>query len=104
VIVNGGAAPRLPNILNVSLPGAGTDALLLAFDLEGLAVSSGSACSSGASAPSHVLTAMGLPPDLALPSIRFSLGRETTEEEIERTIRLVPPLVERLRALAASAR
>jgi cysteine desulfurase len=104
VIVNGGDAPRLPNILNVSLPGAGSDALLLAFDLEGLAVSSGSACSSGATTPSHVLTAMGLPPDLALPSIRFSLGRETTEEEVERTIRAVPPLVERLRALAAPAR
>ena len=84
------------------MPGATNEALLLSLDMEGIAVSSGSACSSGAVTPSHVLTAMGLPPEIAAPSVRFSLGRQTTEEEIERVIRVFPPIVERLRALATA--
>ena len=69
--------------------------------MEGIAVSSGSACSSGAVTPSHVLTALGLPPEIAAPSVRFSLGKGTTEEEIDRVLAAFPPLMERLRALAA---
>lgn len=105
VIVNGAAAERLPNLLNISIPGADTEVLLMMLDLEGVAVSSGSACSSGGVMPSHVLTAMGLDAELAGPSVRFSLGRETTEAEIEEVARRVPPLMERLRQNAqASAR
>ncbi len=101
LVVNAAGAPRLPTISNVSVPGADSEALLLTLDLEGIAASSGSACASGAVEPSHVLSAMGVPPEVAGPSVRFSLGRGTTEEEIERVIAVFPPLVERLRALAA---
>lgn len=98
--VNGAGAPRAPHILSVSLPGVNAETLLVTLDLEGLAVSSGSACSSGAVTPSHVLTEMGIPDEVAGPSIRLSLGRETTAEEIDRVIATLPPLVERMRALA----
>ena len=98
LIVNAADATRLPNILNVSIPGASNEMLLVMLDLEGIAASSGSACSSGGVSPSHVLTTMGLPLEIAGPSVRFSLGRETTAEEIEQTIRIFPPLMERLRA------
>lgn len=98
--VNGAGAPRVATISNLSVPGASSETLLLTLDLEGLAVSSGSACSSGAVTPSHVLTALGLPAELAGPSVRFSLGRETTEEEIGRAIAVFPKLVERMRSLA----
>ena len=101
LVVNAEEAPRAPYILNVSVPGVNSETLLLTLDLEGLAVSSGSACSSGAVTPSHVLTAMGRPAEIAGPSIRFSLGRETSAEEIERVLLGLPPLVERMRALAA---
>lgn len=99
--VNGAEADRLPTISNLSFPGADAESLLMTLDLEGIAASSGSACSSGAKEPSHVLSAMGAPPERAGPSVRFSLGRGTTEQEIERVIRTVPPLAERVRALAA---
>jgi cysteine desulfurase len=95
--VNAAGAPRLATISNVSAPGADAEMLLMALDLEGLAVSSGSACSSGAVEPSHVLTAMGLPADVAGPSVRFSLGRETTEADIDRVLEVFPAVVERLR-------
>jgi cysteine desulfurase len=98
--INGGAV-CCAGTLNVCVPGIEREPLLLSLDLEGIAVSAGSACSSGASTASHVLTAMGVPED-AGPSIRFSLGHETTEAEIERVIRVVPPLVERLRAMSAA--
>jgi cysteine desulfurase len=101
LVVNAAGAARLPTLLNVSVPGAAADALLPTLDLEGIAASSGSACTSGAVEPSHVLTAMGIPAELAGPSVRFSLGKETTAEEIERVLAVVPPLFERLRALAA---
>jgi cysteine desulfurase len=101
LVVNAAGAPRLPTISNVSVPGADSEALLLTLDLEGIAASSGSACASGAVEPSHVLSAMGVPPEVAGPSVRFSLGRGTTEDEIDRLIAVFPSLVERLRALAA---
>jgi len=99
--VNGAEAPRAPYILSVSLPGVNSEMLLPALDMEGLAVSSGSACSSGTVTPSHVLTAMGVPAEISGPSIRFSLGRETTAAEIDRVVATLPTLVERMRALAA---
>src|SRR4051812_32807950 len=84
LVVNAAGAPRLPTVSNVSVPGADPEALLASLDLRGIAASSGSACSSGAVEPSHVLTAMGIPAELAGPSVRFSLGWTTTEAEIER--------------------
>lgn len=98
--VNGAGAPRLPNTLNLSVAGAQSEALLLGLDLEGVAVSAGSACSAGGQEPSHVLQAMGLDRRLAAGSLRFSLGWGTTPDQIERVIGLFPPLVRRLRALA----
>jgi cysteine desulfurase len=76
------------------------EALVIALDLKGLAVSTGAACSSGAIEPSHVLTAMGLPADRARASIRFSLGRQNTDEEVDFAIGLVPETVARLRELS----
>jgi cysteine desulfurase len=101
LVVHAAGAERLPTLLNVSVPGAAADALLPTLDLEGIAASSGSACTSGAVEPSHVLTAMGIPAEVAGPSVRFSLGRGTTQEEVERVLAVVPPLVERLRTFAA---
>lgn len=98
--VNAAGAERVATVLNVSIPGADPQSLLLTLDMEGVAVSSGSACSSGAVRASHVLTEMGLAPEVAAPSLRFSLGRETTEEEIDRVAKRLPALVERLRAMA----
>jgi cysteine desulfurase len=95
--INAVAAPRLPTISNLSVPGADPEMLLVALDLEGIAASSGSACSSGAVEPSHVLLAMGLPPELAGPSVRFSLGRDTTEQDVERVLEVFPRVVERVR-------
>ena len=101
LVVNGADAPRAPHVLNVSVPGVSNEALLLTLDMEGIAASSGSACSSGAVTPSHGLLALGLPEELASPSVRFSLGRDTTDAEIDRVVAAFPPLMERLRALAA---
>jgi cysteine desulfurase len=95
--INAAAAPRLPTISNLSVPGADPEMLLMALDLEGIAASSGSACSSGAVEPSHVLLAMGLPAELAGPSVRFSLGRDTTEQDIDRVLAVFPRVVERVR-------
>jgi cysteine desulfurase len=95
--INAASASRLPTISNLSVPGADPEMLLVALDLEGIAASSGSACSSGAVEPSHVLLAMGLPPELAGPSVRFSLGRDTTEQDVERVLEVFPRVVERVR-------
>jgi cysteine desulfurase len=97
LVVNAAGAPRLPTISNVSVPGADPEALLMGLDLEGIAVSSGSACTSGAVEPSHVLTAMGVPAELAGPSIRFSLGWTTTEAEIDRALEIFPRVAARVR-------
>jgi len=100
VSVNGRAAPRVPNTSNICFRGVDGEALLIALDLAGFAVSSGSACSSGASEPSHVLTAIGLDRKDARASLRFSLGRLNTEDQIEALIEAVAEAVARLRALA----
>jgi cysteine desulfurase len=91
----------VPNTSNLWLESLDGEALVIALDLQGLAVSSGAACSSGASEPSHVLLAMGLSPERARGSLRLSLHRQTTEVEIERTIELVSSQVARLRELSA---
>ena len=100
VRVNGSVRERAPNTSNLSFDAAGGEALVIALDLQGVMCSSGAACSSGAVEPSHVLTAIGLAPDQARSSLRFSLGRPTTEQEIDEAIRIIPPVVERLRALS----
>jgi cysteine desulfurase len=82
-VIFGATAPRVPNTTLVAMPGMKAETALIALDLEGVSVSSGSACSSGKVAPSHVLAAMGVAPELALGAVRISLGPTTTEEEIE---------------------
>jgi cysteine desulfurase len=98
--VNGEGAPRVPNTSNIYFDYIEGEALIIALDLKGLAVSTGAACSSGAIEPSHVLTAMGLRPDRARASIRFSLGKQNTAEDVEFAIELVPAQVARLRELS----
>jgi cysteine desulfurase len=98
--VNGGHAARVPNTSNLWFDSLDGEALVIGLDLKGLAVSSGAACSSGASEPSHVLEAMGLPVERARGSLRFSLHRQTSAEEIDRTIELVSTQVVKLRELS----
>ncbi|MGH9597901.1 MAG: cysteine desulfurase family protein [Edaphobacter sp.] len=98
--VNGGAAPRVSNTSNLYFDHLEAEALVIALDLKGLSVSGGSACQSGAAEPSHVLTAMRLPPARARASVRFSLSHLTTEEEIDEALKLVPTAVARLRELS----
>src|SRR6185437_2321676 len=98
--VNGALAPRTPNTSNIRFDGIDSDPLLIALDLKGFAVSSGSACSSGATEPSHVLLAMGLTPLQARSSVRFSLGRATTAEQVDALIEAVVESVAHLRKLA----
>ncbi len=98
--INGPAVARAPHILSVSFPGTDSEALLMHFDLAGVAVSGGSACSTGAVEPSHVLTAMGLRRDLALGTIRFSLGHATRDADIDTTLAVLPGVVEKVRKLA----
>jgi cysteine desulfurase len=100
--VNGDATRRVPNTTNLTIPGAGGEALLIALDLQGVACSTGAACSSGAVEPSHVLLAIGLSQVDARSSLRFSLGRLTTAEEVDFALRVIPGVVERLRALSPS--
>jgi len=98
--VNGDGVPRVPNTTNIYFDYIEGEALVIALDLKGLAVSTGAACSSGAIEPSHVLTAMGLRADRARASLRFSLGKQNTEEEIDFALALVPETVARLRELS----
>ncbi len=102
VIVNGSQASRLPNTSNLSFPGVDGLDLLVALDLEGVAVSTGAACHAGAAEPSHVILAMGRPREIAGGSIRFSLGWETTDEEIDRVLGILPGLVQRSRTNATT--
>ena len=97
--VNGGPGPRVPNTSNVSFEGVEAESLLIALDLEGIAVSTGSACSSGTLEPSHVLRAMGCSPHRTQNSLRFSLGAGTTDTEIDHVVEVLPRLVDRLRSV-----
>ncbi|MBI5760951.1 MAG: cysteine desulfurase [Planctomycetales bacterium] len=99
VVVNGEAAPRLPNTLNIAFPGVDGEALLVALDLEGIACSLGSTCASGAAEPAPTLVAMGCPPEVYRSSVRFSLGVETTRDEIDRAITIIGRVVNRLRRM-----
>ncbi|HEX4913391.1 MAG TPA: cysteine desulfurase family protein [Vicinamibacterales bacterium] len=96
---NGAAAPRVPNTTNISVERVEAESLLIGLDLAGIAVSSGSACSSGTLEPSHVLKAMGYPHARTLGSIRFSLGASNTDEHIDRVVAALPPIVDKLRSL-----
>ncbi len=98
--LNGEGAPRVPNTTNIYFDGIEGEALVIALDLKGLAVSTGAACSSGAIEPSHVLMAMGLRPDRARASIRFSLGKQSTADEVNFALGLIPGTVGRLRELS----
>jgi cysteine desulfurase len=102
--VNGGAAPRTPNTSNILFAGIEGEALVIALDLKGLACSVGAACSSGAVEPSHVLTAIGLSQEEAKSSLRFSLGRHTTDAEINFALEVIPAAVARLRAISPTYR
>jgi len=97
--VNGAPESRVPNTTNISFDRVEAESLLIALDLEGVAVSTGSACSSGTLEPSHVLRAMGLPTHRTQNSLRFSLGMFSTEEEVGHVIEVLPRLVEKLRGL-----
>jgi len=101
--VNGHPVSVLPNTLNISFPGAEGEAILLSLDLEGIRVSTGSACASGSLEPSHVLLATGVGPELAHGSIRFSLGRDSTEEEVDYVISKIGPIIARLRKMSTVA-
>ncbi|HKD00875.1 MAG TPA: cysteine desulfurase family protein [Terriglobales bacterium] len=98
--LNGAGAPRVPNTTNIYFDFIEGEALVIALDLKGLAVSTGAACSSGAIEPSHVLTAMGLRADRARATLRFSLGKQNTQEDVEFALQLVPATVARLRELS----
>jgi len=98
--VNGAGAPRVPNTTNIHFDYIEGEALVIALDLKGLAVSTGAACSSGAIEPSHVLTAMGLSSEIARASLRFSLGKQNTPDDVNFALDLMPQTVARLRELS----
>jgi cysteine desulfurase len=100
--VNGDGAARVPNTVNTYFDHIEGEAMVISLDLKGLAVSTGAACSAGAIEPSHVLLAMGLRADRARASVRFSLGKQNTAEDIDLALALVPETVARLRELSPS--
>ena len=101
-VIHGRGAVRAPHIVNISVPGTDSESLLMALDLRGIAASGGSACQSGSISPSHVLTAIGVRPDLASAAIRMSLGVLTTDQSIDRVIEVFPALVTKARQLTAA--
>jgi cysteine desulfurase len=102
-VVNGAPGARVPNTTNISFDRVEAESLLIALDLQGIAVSTGSACSSGTLEPSHVLRAMGFPAHRTQNSLRFSLGLFSTDQEVDRVIEVLPGLVEKLRGLTRKA-
>lgn len=92
----------LANTLNVSFFGAEGEAILLYLDMEGIAISTGSACASGSLDPSHVLLATGIGPELAHGSVRFSLGRETTKDDIVYVLDVLPKVIEKIRDMSSA--
>ncbi len=99
-VVHGEDHPRAPHVLSIAVPGADAEAMLMHLDLAGVAVSGGSACSTSAVEPSHVLVAMGVPRELALGTLRFSLGHDTSEADVERAAAAFPGVVAKARKLA----
>jgi len=102
--LNSPATRRIPQTVNFSFPGAEGESIVLSLDMKGIAVSSGSACTSGATEPSHVLTAMGIPLERGRAAVRFSMGRATKREQIDYVLSVLPPEVERLRSLSPGYR
>ncbi len=100
-VINGWQGERAPHIANVSIPGTDSEALLMHLDLAGIACSSGSACSTGAIEPSHVLTAMGVPRELGVAALRFSFGKDSTMEDVDAVTAALPRIVEKVRSLSA---
>lgn len=102
MVVHAAGVERAPHVLSIAIPGAEAEAMLMHLDLAGVACSGGSACASGSAEPSHVLTAMGVERGLALGTIRFSLGHESTPADIDRAVEVLPNVVERVRRLGAA--
>ena len=102
-VVHARGAKRAPHVLNVSVPGTDSESLLMALDLRGIAASGGSACQSGSINPSHVLLAIGVPPELASAAVRMSMGALTNDECVDRVAEVFPALVQRARQLAAAS-
>ena len=100
IVINGRSGPRMMNTSSIAFTGVESEAIVMGLDLAGIAVSSGSACASGKTDPSHVLLAMGLEPRLAASSVRFSIGLSNDQGEIDRVVEAVPEIVTRLRALS----
>jgi len=100
-VINGWQGERAPHVSNVSIPGTDSEALLMHLDLAGVACSSGSACSTGAVEPSHVLTAMGVPRELGVAALRFSFGKDSAAEDVDAVIAVLPRIVEKVRSLSA---
>jgi cysteine desulfurase len=101
--LNGHPEKRLPGHLNVSFSYIEGESILLNLDLQGIAVASGSACTSGDEAPSHVLTAIGIPPVTARGSVRFSVGPQNTDDEVDYVMSVLPGIVDRLREMSPLA-
>ncbi len=100
VFLNGPPQKRIPNTVNLSFKGVEGESIILNLDLKGIAVASGSACTSGSLEPSHVLSAMGVAPDLAQSSLRFSFGRSNTMEDVDYVVEALPEIVSKLRAMS----
>jgi cysteine desulfurase len=100
-LINGWQGERAPHISNVSIPGTDSEALLMHLDLAGIACSSGSACSTGAVEPSHVLSAMGVPRELGVAALRFSFGKDSTLDDVEAVTAALPTVVAKVRSLSA---
>lgn len=100
---NGHPTDRLPGNINVSFAGTDSESILLALDFRGIAASSGSACTSGSLEPSHVLSAIGLPPEIAAGTVRFSLGRTNTDADIDYLLQAVPEIISSLRAVSPAS-
>src|SRR2546422_8346888 len=100
-VIHGGRAERAPHVTNVSFPGTDSEGLLMHLDLAGIACASGSACSTGAVEPSHVLTAMAVPRELGVAALRFSFGRDNAAEDVDTVIGALPKIVDKVRQLSA---
>jgi cysteine desulfurase len=100
ISIPGEGADTVPHILTVCVPGVDSESLLMHLDLAGIAAGSGSACATGTVEPSHVLAAMGMPRELAIGAVRFSLGRETTDADVARAAVVFPEVVAKVRSLA----
>jgi cysteine desulfurase len=100
--VNGAGGDRAPHIANLSIPGTDSGAVLMQLDTAGIACSSGSACATGSTTPSHVLAAMGVPTLLATASLRFSFSHQSTAGDVDRVLEVLPQAVQRVRTLVSS--